>query len=160
MTTSSLVPGEKTAVKYSSCWYWADTSLFCPSAKDTCTSTWGGRAVRGRAGGTPQEKGWPSWASASANTALHWHLPVTRDSTSTPLAPINHLFTQSHRWKVSVLLGENKHLRQNCVRKNTRVSTPSHGKRIRAKDFHSPCTHSCAKLALQGTQVPVVQAHC
>lgn len=160
MTPSSLVPGEKTAVKYSSCWYWADTSLFCPSSKDTCTNTWGGRAVRDRAGGTPQEKGWPSRANASANTALHWHLPVTRDShqhtSGTHKSPLH----TSHRWKVSVLLRENKHLGQNCVCKNTRVSTPSHGKRIRAKDFHSPCTHSCAKLALQGTQVPVVQAHC
>lgn len=44
--------------------------------------------------------------------------------------------------------------------KTTQVSTPFHGKQVRARFFHSPIPCSCAELALQETQIPAVQAHC
>lgn len=158
MTTNSSVPGEKIYLKRI-LWYSADTSFFCPSSKDTCTSTSRESGeVQGRR--DPAGKRLNCTASASASTALHWHSPSHRTSTSTPLASINHPSHSHTGGKYLFCWGKNKHLGQNCVRKNTRASTPSHGKRIGAKDFHSPCTHSRAKLALQGTQVLVGQARC
>lgn len=135
-----------------SLWYLADTSLFCPSERTPAPAP--GQGERWAAGQEGPCRG-------KADLYEHCHFTATSQAhgtaTSTPLASINHLLTLSHRWE--------KTCRTNCVRKNTRVLLPmGSGSESRTFPLHSfapiPCTHSCAKLALQGDQVLVVQARC